>query len=358
MIKRILLYPFTLLSYIFGKFSWSSPPWLASIGKLVKNKPAYFYGLMFLAATGFVLWIYFDSLPKPVMVKALIENIQITPNYDNAIPDNLDIQFEYDFSVLNQDQKRPEGLPSVARIDLVGQEITQGIELSPAKRGKWRWVDDRQIQFVPETDWPAGTTYSISFEKTLFLVGTILSKSSYAFTTPELSTEIISIEFYQDPQEPTVRRVISTLQFSHPIEKESFEKNISMSMRPSGENISADARSYDFSVTYDKNYREAYIQSEPVTLPSQSNYMTLTLRKGVGSILGGEETVVTISNKTLIPDIYSFLRVSSARADIIRNDKNDPEQVLMLEFTDDIGQLGPYWKALGRTSFQAHSACW
>ena len=74
MIKRILLYPFTLLSYIFGKFSWSSPPWLASIGKLVENKPGYFYGLMFLAATGFVLWIYFDSLPKPVMVKALIES--------------------------------------------------------------------------------------------------------------------------------------------------------------------------------------------------------------------------------------------------------------------------------------------
>lgn len=338
MLRRILLFPFTLLSYIFGKFSWSRPPWLKSIVELVKNKPAYFYGFMFLAVTGFILWIYFDSLPKPVMARAAIENIQITPNYDNAVPDNLDIQFEYDFSALNQDQERPEGLPSVARIDLVGQEITQGIELSPAKRGKWRWIDDRQIQFVPETDWPAGTTYSISFDETLFLSGTILSTSSYAFSTPELSAEIISIEFYQDPQEPTVRRVISTLQFSHPIEKVSFEKNLSMSMRPSGENISADARSHDFSVTYDKNYREAYIQSEPVTLPSQSNYMTLTLQKGVGSILGGEETAGTISDKTLIPDIYSFLRVSSARADIIRNDKNDPEQVVMLEFTDDISQ--------------------
>jgi len=336
MIKTILLLPFTLLAFFLGKLSWSAPPWLRGLRNLSKNKPGYFYGFIILAVSALSAWIYYDSLPKPVMVKALIETIQITPNYENARPDNLDVEFVYDLSVLNRDQKRPEGVPSVARIDLVGQEVGEGIKLTPAKKGKWTWIDDRRIQFVPETDWPAGSEYSVSFDETVFLSEVILSSSTYQFSTPELSAEISNIEFYQDPQEISVRRVISTLKFSHPVDKESFEKNLSMNMRPSGENISADSMPYDFKVTYDKNYREAYVQSEPVALPSQPNYMKLMLEKGTESLLGGKQITKTVESKTLIPDIYSFLRVNNAQANIVRNGKNEPEQIVMLEFTDDI----------------------
>lgn len=336
MIKKILLAPFTLLAFFVGKISWSAPPWLKGVLSLRHSKPIFFYGVIVTAIVSLSTWVYVNSLPKPVMVKALIDAIEITPNFESARPDNLDIEFVYDLAALNLDQKKPEGVASVARIDLVGQEIVEGIELSPAKKGQWTWIDDKRIQFVPDADWPAGTEFSLRLDASIFVSKTILSESSYQFSTPELSADISSIELYQDPVDISVRRVVSTISFSHPVEKDLFEEKLSMSMRPSGENITASAKPYAFTVTYDKNFREAYIQSEPLALPSQPNYMKLQLESGIKTVLGGKETEQTEENKTLIPDIYSFLKVKDARSSIVRNKKNEPEQIVLLEFTDDI----------------------
>ena len=336
--KSLLLFPFKLLSYLFGKFNWAPPVWLSAINDVRKKKPQAFWGVLAGLIIALVGYEYYQSLPKDITVKAVIQNPGITQNYENAKPDNLYIEFAYDFSKLNPDQKRPEGIPSVARIDLVGEEIIEGISLQPAKKGKWRWTNDRSIQFVPETDWPAGTEYSIKFDKSIFVEEAKLSESSYKFSTPEFKVYFSNIEFYQDPQDISIRRVISTLSFSHPVEKASFEEKLSLGMRPSGENLVVAPIPYKYSVTYDKNQREAYIQSEPVSLPDKPNYMKIIISEGVKTMLGGAATEETSEDKILIPDIYSFLKINNASTQIVRNEKNEPEQLIMLEFTDYINE--------------------
>ena len=111
-----------------------------------------------------------------------------------------------------------------------------------------------------------------------------------------------------------------------------------MAMRPSGTGITQSPKAYDYNVTYDKNHREAYIQSVPVALPDRPNYMAIKVASGVTSILGGESSVKAVEEKVLIPDLYSFLKVSTAKTQIVRNANNEPEQMLMLEFTDDISE--------------------
>ena len=336
--KSILLFPFTLLGYIFGKFNWAPPVWLSAINSSRKNKPQVFWGSLGVLVVALIGYEYYQSLPKDITVKAQIQNPGITQNYENAEPDNLYIEFAYDFSKLNSDQKRPSGYPSVARIDLVGEEIVEGITLQPAKKGQWRWTDDRNIRFEPESDWPAGTEYKVKFDKSLFVKEARLSKNTYKFSTPEFKIYFSNIEFYQDPQDISIRRVVSTLSFTHPVDKTSFEERLSLSMRPSGSEIVAQAKPYTFTVTYDKNQREAYIQSEPVSLPTEPNYMKVAVREGVKTILGGAETESDSEDKLLIPDIYSFLKVKSVTSDIIRNEENEPEQLIMLEFTDYINE--------------------
>ncbi len=326
------------MAFFIGKFSWTAPLWLKGLNNARKKNPKFSFGIIVVAVIAVGAYLYFDSLPNPVMVKAEFDDLKITPNYKDAKPDNLNIWFEYDFSKLNADQIALDGVPSVARIDLVGQEITVGIKLQPSKKGKWTWITDRHIRFVPETDWPAGTEYKISFDKTPFSKETLFSKNTYQFSTPVFNAEFSQINFYQDPQDISLRRVVSTLKFSHPIDQTTFEKNISMGMRPSGKNITATPVSYNFKLTYDKNSREAYILSEPVKLPDQSNYMKVLLKKGVKSLLGGEGIKEDIETKIVIPDIYSFFKVVNAGLKIVKNEKNEPEQVLMLEFTDDIFQ--------------------
>jgi len=346
--------PFVLLAQIFGNVSWIAPPWLSAINRSRQNRPSVFYSCCGLLIALVSAYLYYDTLPKPITVVAEIHPLSITDNSATATPDTLNIAFNYDFSndtsndASNTDshpgffsrvaQPQPEGVPSVARIDLVGKNITSGISLSPAMKGTWSWVDDRQLQFVPENDWPAGVDVTVRFDDSIFAPETLLTTDSYPFQTPVFDISFTNIEFYQDPTDISVRRVVSTLSFTHPVDSASFEKKLSMEMRPSGTGITQSAKAYDYNVTYDKNHREAYIQSVPVALPDQPNFMAIKVASGVTSILGGESSVKAVEEKVLIPDLYSFLKVSTAKTQIVRNANNEPEQMLMLEFTDDISE--------------------
>ena len=334
--KKIFLFPFLVLTHLFGKVLWTAPPWLQRLSTLVHHYSKSSLSLLLLVCLACAGYWYVDSLPKPVMVKAEFDDIQITSNYDDAQPSNINIQFEYDFSALNDTQERPEGVPSVARIDLVGKKIPTGIDISPAKKGTWSWIDDRRLRFVPEIDWPAGTEYNISFEPSVFVEEVVHSQKTYTVSTPEMTAHFSGVELYQDPQDISLRRVVATLKFSHPIDKGTLEKKVRMAMSTSNRvTHNNESKKYGLSLTYDKNYREAYIQSEPVTLPNKSSYMNITLLGGVKSILGGEEIHDEVNTKTFIPDVFSFLKASTD-VQIIRNEKNEPEQVVMLDFTDNI----------------------
>lgn len=340
--KRIWNFPFTLIVTVFGRLSWSSPSWLAALGRLRRQKPLAFVAallLSFILLTSLSLgYQYYQSLPGELRVKAQIHPLNITKNQQGAEPDPLIISFDYDFSLLNENQPRPQGLASVARIDLAGQPIKTGIALSPTKKGRWRWLDDRQLMFTPEGDWPAGMHYKVTFNSDIFAANTVLATASDAFMTPELDTKINSMAFYQDPQDSSVRRVIATLVFSHPIDKHSLESRLSLRMAGSGQSAYNAAQDYDFSITYDKNLRQAYVQSVPLALPAQSSYMTLVIDSGVVSSLTGAASAAKAEQKVGVPDKYSLLKIDSAQTQIVSNQQGQPEQVLTLNFTDAIEQ--------------------
>jgi len=328
--------PITLLSFLFGNIKWSAPPWLRAANKFRQNRAFIFYGIFIALILAVGAFQYYQSLPQPITVKAELRPIGSTPNRENAKPDSLKIQFVYDLSRLKKDQKHPEGYPSMARIDLIGKNLNEGISLTPEKEGTWMWTNDKQLSFVPKSDWPAGTEYKVEFESSIFVKEARMSALKYQFKTPDFSASIDSLEFYQDPQNISIRRVISTIKFSHPVDKKSLENKLKMSMQPSDSKRDTESESYDFEITYDKNLREAYIQSQPIALPNKPNYMKLFLDDGVKTVFGGSSSSKSIDEKILIPDIYSFLKIKHVETRIVRNEKNIPEQVLTLEFTDYI----------------------
>ncbi len=338
-LKTLFFFPFKLLALITGKFSWDAPAWLRYVASWINRHRKIAAGIVLSGVIAGAIYWYVDSLPKPVMVMADVQVPELMGTGDNVKPSPLTISFSYDLTVLKENQVAPKGEPSVARIDLIGEKIDSGISLSPAKKGTWQWLDDRRLQFVPETDWPAGVDYTVSFEKTVFTDQTRLSSKRASFTTKPFVIYILSNEFYQDPKDISVRRVIATLEFTHPVDKASFESRLSMGLQPKDATGSTFSKVYDVSVTYDKNLRKAYLQSAPVSLPNEPNFMKFVVGDGVKSILGGAATDEPIEDKVLVPDVYSFLKVNNARIGIIRNAKDQPEQVLTLEFTDHIDEL-------------------
>lgn len=237
----------------------------------------------------------------------------------------------------------PNGVPSVAKLDDIGKKIETGLTLNPAKAGNWKWVSDNRIEFQPETDWPAGVDYSLTLSQSLFTETTLLSNDTYTFDTPKFEATFKNTQFYQDPTDAAIRRVISTLSFSHPVDKATLEANLQMEQQADDNQDAAHTSTntitpYQYSVTYSKNLLEAHITSTPVSLPDSPNYMKLRLNSGVKSLLGGSASRQATEDKVLIPDVYSYLKVASATVSIVRNADNEPEQVVTLEFTDEINE--------------------
>jgi len=337
-LQTLLISPLKLLTFIIGRVHWEPPRWIPLVFSLLKKHLKWIglFAIFMLAGIG--IHNYINSLPKDIKIQAELTQIKLTGVSRGAQPSTLGVSFFYDFDSLNEGQIKPSGRPSVARIDLVGKTIESGITLQPAKKGTWKWTNDKSLLFTPETDWPAGTTYAVTFDKDIFTEQAMLSAKQYSFTTPDFSAKFDNTEFYQDPTDSTVRRVVSTISFSHPINKESFEERLKVGMQAKKARESDQLKSHDFSVTYSQNLREAYVSSAPITLPDEPNYMKLVLEKGLRSLLGGSESRHSIDSKVLIPDIYSYLRVTDISSEIVRNAENEPEQLVMLEFTDEVDQ--------------------
>lgn len=327
-----------LLQRIIGHWHWTPPPWYNAIRCCCKDKPRLFFSTLVAIAILVSGIIYYQSLPSPITLTATIDPLTVTSPSPGAKPDNLIIHFDYDVSRLHDHQQPPPGKPSAARIDLLGSIISNGITLTPVLKGQWRWLNDRQLTFIPEQDWPAGVNYTVALDSNIFAPGTHLSSDSYTFTSPELSINFTDTAFYQDPADPSIRRVVSTVQFSHPVDKQSLQQHVSMTMRPSQADIEYSAKAYPFTIRYSNNLREAYLQSEALALPAKPNYMTITVDQGVSSVLGGQSSSKSVQAKQLIPDKHSFLKVESATTKIVRNEQHQPQQVMFLEFTDDIAQ--------------------
>lgn len=348
--KNLLQLPLTFLAFIFGRIDWTAPPWLQPVVEVMarfrRNRPGMFWGglVFLLALVG--LYVYLDSLPKPAPVEVVIEAPGLTPNVDDAKPGVLTLRFHPpggntpppDDGIVQPYQRimPPEPVPSgmsVARIDLVGEEVTEGVRLEPAKPGTWRWLDDHTLQFESQTDWPAGTRYEIHLDASAFNEGILLPEPPH-FDTPAFTIELIDPRFYQDPADATIRRVVATYRFSHPVEQQSFEKALTLRLQD------ADGKgdAFPYEVTYDKRLREAYVTSTPVALPERSSYMRLTLGTGVQSMLGGAPATAPEPASVLVPDRFSYLRVDSTALRIERNPDNEPQQLLLLELTDDIDE--------------------
>ena len=114
----------------------------------------------------------------------------------------------------------------VAKRDQVGKSVFNGLRIEPATEGKWSWTSDSQLTFVPAHDWPAEQKYRVRFDQAFFPKHVLLQRYEIELTTPPFADAIKKIEFYQDPQNPAVRQVVSTLEFTHSDDRDNLQKHI------------------------------------------------------------------------------------------------------------------------------------
>ncbi len=316
---------------VFGTLEWTPPPWFGRVdARRIGFGALAVAALAALIAGG--LW-YYDSLPKPARVVVHVDAPGETPIVSGELrPMPLSLRF-----TVEADPRYPtDTVSSVASLELIHEVITDGIHIEPAMPGEWRWVSETELRFSPEADWPAGEKYTIRYEESLFAPNLILEANEAEFETIGFSAEVSDLEFYQDPVQREVRKVVATLRFSHPVDNASLEDHIQYTMRESGATIAAPGEAIGFDIRYDPLGREAYVHSEPIEIPPQENYMTLHVRDGVAPVAGPARLAGELYQNVRIPDVGTYFRVTDVNALTARNEDDDLVQTIAIQFTDRV----------------------
>lgn len=334
-VKAVLV----VLSKFFGTLSWSPPPWmdfLKDFSSNIKNlssrlaeKGRAFYQTSFkmivkrtgitlgviVVVLGLVVWY---AVGQSGVIEVTGTQPRLTKLEDALKPDPVHIRFS----------------GSAARLDLVGKALTKGIAISPAIEGEWRWVKDDHLVFVPKADWAVGEKYTVKMDRSLFPDHVKLSTHTYTFKTPPFKAELTNAEFYQDPEDPKIRKVLATVKFTHPVDAASFEKRVRL--RRSDQKtgfLGIGAETYPFTMSYDKYRGEAYIHSKSMDIPEKDMEMFVTVDSGIRAERGGPETERELKQAVTIPGKYNFLQIESVELTLVRNERYEPEQVIVVQTT-------------------------
>lgn len=308
--------------------------WLKSRCEWIKTNPRLSarygaIGLVIAAILGYgvyrgVLW--YQSRPKPDYAKV---TLQRPGNYDLENKKSLPLNIYFS--------------QSVAPLDSVDKSPAEHIELSPKVEGKWRWVSDRQIEFTPastddpKSHWVAGEKYTVTLKKKLVAKHILLEKFDYDFQAREMKAYINKQEFYQDPRDPKIKRALVNFSYNYPLDTEDFKKRLTMTLQTKDASVlGASAKSVPFTVTFNKYQNEAYLQSDPIAIPKEDSEVKVVVEKGVRDFRGGNPTPEKLSSIVDIPGMFNYFRFETPQITFARNERYEPEQVLVLNSKADI----------------------
>jgi uncharacterized protein YfaS (alpha-2-macroglobulin family) len=336
-----------LLTFVVGAVTallghWDPPPWLRWCGRQNRRGGLWAWShkvktaLLVVAVAGASVggslgWHWWKTRPKPATVDVRITEPGLTPIGEKATPRPLAIRFT----------------ASAAPLKAVGAVVKKGITIEPKLDGTWKWVSDRELELRPREDWPVGQKFTVRFERKGLVADHVkLSKYEVKFETAPFVVKLRQAEFYQDPVDPNLKKVVSEFSFSHPVDGPSFEKSIKMHFAPSNR----EERDFDLEahVTYDKWQARAFVHSAPFALPQKDATVELRLSSGSRAARGGPAFDKPIEQKIHVPGLYNFFRVSSTQIEIVDNPRMEPEQILVMHLSTTATE-----KDIGK-AFEAH----
>ena len=259
---------------------------------------------------------YLDSLPKPDYV-----TVTVTPPREPDLETRKPMKLFIDFS------------RSAARIDTLDKPVTKGISLSPPIAGSWRWASDSKLEFTPDeasrTQWEIGQKYEIELSRSLFPDHVLLETLDYEFETPQLTATIMKREFYQDPRDPQVKKAVVNLRYNYVLDTEDFKKRVSLSMRTKDQStLGQSGRAIPFAVSFGTIPNEAYILSENVAIPREDSVVDVVVAEGARTPKGGK--AAKLETFIDVPGLLNFFRFNEPEITFARNEKFEPEQILVL----------------------------
>lgn len=277
-------------------------------------------GIVVLIAGAWYGWQWYKSRPQPVLTEFAFSAPGLTcyACEPPGPPNPLVVTFS----------------ASTATLERAGHPVDPkqaGIDISPAVAGQWFWDDDRTLRFQPAADWPIGQQYKVGLSKQNFAASHVTLKDyEFTFQAPAFVAKLTNTEFHQDPVVAGNKKVVASISFTHPVDPESFEKRVKLKMfNKVTDTIEKELTAPTFTVIYDKLKLNAFVHSAQLEVPPKAGRLQITIEPGTRAARGGNESKDTLTASIEVPGLNS-LKISNLALDIVRNERNEPDQVLLI----------------------------
>ncbi len=214
---------------------------------------------------------------------------------------------------------------SACAIESMGADVSDKVSISPAIAGSWKWDSDTVLRFQPREPWSLHQKYTITFASGLFR-DSIKTPGSQSFTTANFVCIIQNSEFYINPENAQDKRATFTISASHPIDRTSLEKSISLQYALQTGKNTKENRSIGYTVTYTEHDTIAYVVTDNIPMPNYTSSVTLTTRD-ITSTMGGTATSKA-SKECTVPGMSDYVRINSVDFSLVKNDRNEYDQIL------------------------------
>lgn len=320
-----------LSARVIGRWEWQPPNWFAWTGHRVAQ--GYRYLAMDIRRTIFTVlvlagafggWIWLRNRPAPHYVSYTITEPGLTEYNERGIWSikPLIVQFS----------------ESAAPLEQIEKPVTAGIVISPKLPGVWFWANDKELRFAPKDDWPIDKEFSVTFARRGFFGREVrVENYRFDFRSQSFAAKITERQFYQDPHDPNLKKLVATIQFSHPVDASQFEQKVSLALPKDAQYLGLQPDSRNYTVAYDKFKLAAYIHSAALAMPRDDTSMTLRIERGVRAARGGNETRDRLQAEVVIPG-RSSLRFSGLRMTLVDNARYEPEQIVMLNSSSPVAE--------------------
>ena len=235
-----------------------------------------------------------------------------------------------------------QNITESAKKGMAGQETKQGVSISPAMDGTWKYGDSASgpdLIFTPANpvDLKPGIQIDVSVTREAFpQLPFWHDRLSGSVTVPNMQGTVERMQLYTDPVEPRTKRITTSINYNYPLQPGSLEAKTSLRLREEPAKTFSDSRvrSIPFELSYDeKNPKRAYLKSAPLQLPQEPGEARLEVDGGLISAIGGEKSPFSTGADLVIPSAKDYFRITGVETSNLDKGDGDIERLLMVHTT-------------------------
>ncbi|MDO5531786.1 MG2 domain-containing protein [Sutterella sp.] len=161
-----------------------------------------------------------------------------------------------------------------------GGTPAEGIRITPAVEGEWRWTGPMMLAFTPKSPWEPGRTYKVSLLELPVPLTTTIEQNQVTVETPPLWATSAHGRVWIDPDVSGERWVSFEYFFSTAPDRAKIEKAFSVSAdKDSGARFAAPE------FVWSEDGTSVYVKVKVITLPKEKSAVTATLTGVVSRVV-------------------------------------------------------------------------